>query len=559
MKEILIAALSEELPLINSSKIRRDADVFLAYYTGEGQDDILFDYRKSENKDQKNQRKRITIPRTKHVMGNVENLLDQLNILDTPAIRIKATSKEEQLLNVVYDMDVAQMAFDYVKYQNLVDSNSFLVGGINELNEPEFTVIDSHNVLHFKLKNDRLQYLITEHKSEKTLKEYRLYHQKGVIKLTPKKTDDAEFIRIKNQNYYLTEIKTNRLYAYPLGYLKDASTKFTTFKTITDVASHLFKQLIWDGSEHDTIKGTHGIIKTFAYAPKCTYVHETDKGIIRCVDGQLAGADSGPCPSCNGSGMRTHLSSQDIVYIPEPLSQDQATPLEKMIYTVTIPDSILNTRKQDIKDTENAILRSIFNGNSIERADIAKTATEANLEMKGLYSTLHKLGFKVSNTYIWMVEVIADIIGAGGVEVFHGYTMDLNVDSLEDLFEQRKKAVDSGASNDIIEVIDYMIQKKQHVDNPDAINRFAIWENHRPFRDKTATERLAIIATMDDDNPFRLLYLYWATIQTNVDEKYGEKFYDANYQQQNEMINKEIEELKQLLPERPEPVNFDEF
>jgi hypothetical protein len=554
MKEILIKSIKGELEGISTAFIRKNAKMFLSFYTGEKQDDILLDYRKNENKDQKEQRKRIYIPRTKHICSQIENLLDQLHVLDTPAVSIKASSKEEDINNIIYNNNLINQAFEFVKYYNIVDANALLVCGVDELGDIEFKAIQCENVLSYKIKNDRVEYLITQHE-----KEFRLYYSGGVITASEARVEGGEIFTYNNKRYYLTEVKTSLCYAIHLGYLKDARTNFRTFKTITDSASHLFVQLIWDGAELDTLKAVHGIIKTFAYAPKCTFVKQTEDGISRCVDGHLVGFESGHCPACNGSGMKIHTSSQDIIYVPEPMTSESVLSLDKMIHTVTIPDSILETRKSDIQETENKIIRTVFNGNSITRSDIAKTATEVGIEMKGLYSTLSKIGYKTSDVFIWMVECIADILGAKGVEVFHGYTLDLNIDTIEDLFNQRKLAIDSGASQDIIDVIDFAIQKKQHIDNPKALNRFAIWDQFRPFTDKSMNEKISIMATLPDNNYYKVLYTYWAIIKNNIEMSMGDKFFDLPYQRQKAEIDKEVQAIIETIPEPAQRLDFQEF
>jgi hypothetical protein len=257
--------------------------------------------------------------------------------------------------------------------------------------------------------------------------------------------------------------------------------------------------------------------------------------------------------------MKIHTSSQDIIYVPEPMTPESVVSLDKMIHTVTIPDSILETRKTDIQETENKIIRTVFNGNSITRSDITKTATEVGIEMKGLYSALSKIGYKTSDVFIWMVECIADILGAKGVEVFHGYTLDLNIDTIEDLFNQRKLAIDSGASQDIIDVIDFAIQKKQHIDNPKALNRFAIWDQFRPFTDKSMNEKIAIMATLPENNYYKVLYTYWAIIKNNIEMSMGDKFYDLPYQRQKAEIDREVQAIIDTIPEPAQRLDFQEF
>lgn len=515
----------------NSDYIKKKAELYKQIYTGQNDYDLLTSYRERESEAQKKQRDRITIRRTVAVCHQVEHTLDKLQTLDKAVNNISAKTKEDELKEYVYNENISKVAFNYIKHYNIVDPNAFIIAGINEFGEKEFEAVTSASVIDFKIKNDRLIYLVIKEK-----KGFKVYLDDGVYDLDEK----ANIVNVT---------QTGKNYAFHVGYILDAETKFKTFKSIIASAEQQFKQLLWDGSEYDIIKALHGIIKQFAYAQPCVYARETDDGIEKCEHGTvyLGENPKGQCPACKGSGLRIHASSQDVVYLPEPLD-NSGLKLTDLTHTVFIPDSILQTRKDDIQELEDKIIRTVFNANRISQNDREKTAYEVKTENSGLIAQFYKLGEKVSDTFIWMVEVVADMIGAKDVKVFHGYSMDLNVDTLEELFTQRKQAVDSGTTNEVIAGIDTAILKKQHMDNPDYINQVLLWESFKPFRTLSQQEKIMAIGDTNVPIEDKILWLNWDRIKSNILFKY-EDFYQKTRNEQTAIFNEEVKLIKDSLPE----------
>ncbi len=546
MIEILEQKIREHKPMSQAAFIQSEAEMNKGYYTGQGVwiDKLITEYRVLETEPQKKQRKRITIRRAKHVCNQIENILDQLQTLDNAAISVKLPNDNQQkeLNKLLYDLNVEQQAFNSVKHYNIVDGNAFMIASVDAFGFPQFDIIEAKDIFDFYIKNERVFYLIVTLPEKK----YRIYTENIVIDYQIGKNG----VLLETQRF-----ETGLCYAYHLGFMSDSRTNFKTFKSILEPASDLLKSLTWDGSEYDVIKLCHGIIKQFAYAPRCTYQRQSEQGYEECNDGNLfinKQLQKTPCPSCKGSGMRIHTSSQDIIFLPEPTDPMQTLSLDKLTHTVFIPDSLLESRKKDILDTEDKIIRTVFNSNNVTNDEVVKTATEMTIDLKGVYSMLTKLGKKVSETFIWQVECIADMKEFKGLEVFHGYTMDLNLDSLENMFAQRERAIKAGVNVEVINNIDRAIMKKQHIDNPGYIGRAEVWETFRPFADKTPQERQSIVMSLHENDRERVLYLYWGRIKNDILFSV-ENFYDLEREKQREFIDMEVDKyiFEVSEPERP--------
>ncbi|MFO0201992.1 MAG: hypothetical protein ACK528_02570, partial [Alphaproteobacteria bacterium] len=409
----------------------KDAEYQKAIYTGEGQKDILLKYRERETENQKKDRERITISRTKHIAHQIENVLNQLDIMDKPAISIihENDNKRDELSKYIYDNNINNLAFKFVKYYNIVDANTYLLCGINKNEDIEFTPVTSQNVYDFYIVNDILKWVVfkIERKHDnKTVYDYKLYYENGIITYENKAggTPTNESF----SDYYVSEIPTKKMFAFRLGYLDDSTTNFKTCVSIIDCASVLFKSLIWQGSDLDIDIAKHGIIKQFAYAQRCNYESVDEKnGRMYCDNGILFanGApnyDNHNCPKCNGTGMLMHTSNQDVIKFPMPNEGEQHLRLSDLTHTVFLPESILQSKKQYIAEIKDEIIKTIFNASIITKDEIAATATEKVIDLQGIYATLNILGKQVSECFIWMVECIAELLELDGAEVVHGYT-----------------------------------------------------------------------------------------------------------------------------------------
>lgn len=520
-----------------ADRIQKLAKFYTALYTGKGQEDILLNYRRSENDIQKKQRQRLTKTRTKHVIGNIENVFDKLRVIDKATINIK----DDKLAKEILDNDVEDKAFEYVKYYNLTDPNAFIVFGEEDDNYT-FKIVKSNQIKDYQYDYDKLKFLWV--KSGK--KDFVEYLPNEVNYYYKEKREGLEAVTIDDDIFYKESTKTAFPYAFRLGYLKDVETDFATAVGLLEKASELFYTLIWDGSELDIIKATHGVIRTWAYAEKCTHNYTKEGLHYSCDSGYIKhnGVIEKSCAVCNGTGLKIPTSSQDIIYFGEPRGNyNDSVPLDKMVHQLTIDDSILTMRREDLELLEAKIIKTVFNSNYITQNEITKTATEVRIDQEGVVSALGAMGNHVSSLFVWKARCIASYINASAEDIFHGFSMNFSLDTVDSLLNDRKTAIEAGAPKYVIDVIDYSIMKKQHIDNPNFIDRLNVWEQFRPFADKGDNERMGIIAMLPQNHPKRQLYYYFGEVKTEILDKYGDKFYEMKHDKRRELIYQTLQKI----------------
>lgn len=567
LKDILYKAAKRDKPNGLVQKAQDVAQKQLSYYTGKGQDKMLLSYREKETEQQKEQRKRLYIPRTKHVIRTIENIYRQLDKMDKPAFNVITESDDvkNELENYIYDNNLDSLAFENVLYYNLIDANSYLTCRKNENEDIVFQVVTSQNLYDFKFVNRQLQYVIfcfeREYDKQK-VKDYELYHKNGFIifeDIRGKTITEGSDVM---DGFIVTEQETRNNFAFRLGYMTDQTTQTQLCSSVLDSASELIRALIVQGGEHDSTLATQGITKQFAYAERCNYQGPDN---IACESGYLfqnGVATSKKCPNCQGTGLNIHTSSQDIVLFPMPqYGVESPLKLSDLIYTEHVPETILKGRSDLLKELEKEIVMTVFNNAvAMSPSEIQVTATEKVIEIQGVYAALNQLAKQVSECFIWMVECAGETMGFQDFEVLHGYTLELKLESVESLSEKRKRLIEANAPHEVVSALDLAILKKQHIDSPATVNRFVIWQRYKPFNDKSETAILQILAGLPNTNYYKILYTFWGQIKTEIELKYGDAFYNASDEQRQTYINQEVEKIKSVLEaDIPNRITFDEL
>jgi hypothetical protein len=300
----------------------------------------------------------------------------------------------------------------------------------------------------------------------------------------------------------------------------------------------------------DTVKATHGIIQKFAYARKCNFRNRSDEHSYQCSGGYLVidgKQTSEVCSKCNGTGLDIHTSSQDIITYPLPDDPANALRLSDMVFTLSAPTDAMTFNREDIDNTKEEILRTVFNSSVITKDEITATATEKVIDLQGVYATLNQLGKHISNLFIWMVECYCEWKGYTGVNIVHGYTLDLKLESIETLSEKRKKLIDANAPIEVIKALDLAILKKQHMDAPAYVNRFIVWEQYRPFSDKNPTEIQNILTSLQSTNYYKILYNFWGHVKREIENIHGDAFFAFTDEKRKELIRLKYKRFRKLL------------
>lgn len=551
-------------------KAMEDAKFQKAVYTGLGQEYILDQYRTKESKNQKEQRKRINISRTKHKSRQIENVIDQLEIMSAPSINVINPNKniEKELNDYVYTECLSQLAFDYVKYYNLTDSMAFATCGVNEFDEIEYKVFEVNNIYDFKVTNKKLKLVVikSERESSKQIvNDYHLYTDDMILTYENTKGRDqpegSELVSIKKQSYYVSTTNTKMMFAFRLGFKLDMTNNQETTVSLMDSASELWKSLIWQGSELDVIDATHGIIQKREYVDRCGFRTKTDQGTVQCDSGllMLNGTSTGKeCERCN-KGLITHTSSQDVLFYAMPKDPDQMVDLSKRSHTTIIPLHLLEYKKESIKETEEEIIKTIFNSSMVTKDEIAKTATEKTIDLQGIYATLNQIGNQVSQCFSWMVKCASYIKYQVDSDVIHGYTLSLKLEDIQSLSAKRKALIESNAPSILIKAVDMAMVEKENMASPVSVERFNIWESLRPFGDKTTNEVQAILSTLPDTFRDKVLYNFFSRVRRNIDINNDKQFYNGTIETRKKLVDDEVDEIIKELEEldNNKRVNFE--
>ena len=162
--------------------------------------------------------------------------------------------------------------------------------------------------------------------------------------------------------------------------------------------------------------------------------------------------------------------------------------------------------------------------------------------------------------FIWMMECYAELKDIKDVEFLHGYTLNMKLENVETLSETRKKLIDANAPVEVIKAYDLAILRKQHLDSPQFINRFAIWEQYRPFNDKSDVVAMQILSGLPNINRSKILYNFWGRIRKNIETVQGEKFFDMKDDKRKELINAEVDIIRaELMEDEPQRITGEQF
>lgn len=551
--------MSKTFSDIDLNEARKDAQYYRIIYTGRNQKEILKNYRINETDIQKTQRYRISVNKTKALVGTIENVLDQLNLMDTPVINIIKEEYEKDdpdikdVENFIYENDIRDLAFKLTKYYNLVDANAFVTARINKFGDFVFDVVESSNVAGLYTANNMVKYVVFKYdytEDSKAITKFELFSKDEIIVAD---WVDGKLMQIESK-------PTKCMLAYRLGYLLNSETKFKTCCSILNPASELFKGLIYTASDLDVDLATHGIIKRSEYSPPCKFASNTGSGRVFCQTGELHDSSGGTgikCPSCNGSGLKIHRSSQDVAVYPLPdrVKFDELPKLPDLSHTTFVPTSLFEYRQKHVDKLKEEIVESVFNRSIITKSEVAMTATEVSIDLQGIYATLNALGLQVSNVFIFMVEAYArEFKGYEGIQVLHGYRLNLKLETVESLTDLRSKLVGANAPIEMIKAVDLAILQKQNADNPGYVAKFSTWEKYRPFSDKSEQAVIQILSGLPPTSRYKIMYNFWGEIKSNILDKLGESFYKLKPEDKQAAIDEQVNLITAALKADDTPI-----
>lgn len=543
--------------------------------TGDDQDELIVSYKIRETDEQKEQRVRITNSRTQYVGNKVMSVFDEVKRVDNVVNEISWKDKKDsndKLLKLNSRLDVFQARmslkkylYEAVKHFQFYDPNAFILVEMRKDEDEEiFTYpleVTSEQAVNYEYKDGSLEYLIARHPH--TIKEtgnkedaqnkgsrYLLYAPDVALDLKQLGSKDIleedyeeiildeESEKEKRFAFKLYETMSQVNPAIRVGYIKDVETNRETFVSPLEPAMKVITDLINTKSEYDLSKALHGFIQKYAYAMTCNFNEINEDHRVFCQNGQLN--TGGTCQQCKGHGLILHKTVQDVVLIKAPDGKEEHIPLDQMVHYVQIPDYIIERQKQDLKDLENDVSLAIFNVNVFDRSEVAMTATEKRLNLRSIYNILADYGDQWSQIYKHCVKLTAiHTLLADDISIVHQFPNDFNMESVEELIQQRKMAKDASLPAHIVDTIDLKILNKQSQDDPVKVSWQKVIEQHRPFREKTPDVLMFILSLLPESDPKRVLFINFEDIFEQIkqsDPDFYKRPFDARKKILDEMI-----------------------
>ena len=593
---ILQNVISEKKVHANYSHVVALAKLCRQIMTGNDQNELIVSYKTRETTEQKEQRIHLYNSRTAYVSNKVLSQFKEVERADNtvdniwyenegPESKTLLTELNERIKAYSGTKNIKRYLHDAVRRLNFFDPNAWLVTEFRTKNDkdkpyPYPLEIYSDQAVMYEKEFGVTNYLVGKWPIKYKIREGSTIKEKDGSKFTiygpmvaftmteageakeAMQVDGAEYVTLLIDNKSIVyrldryETKFEETPAIQIGYKSDPETNWVTFVSPLHPAIHILRDLINTKSEYDLHKAMHGFAQKFAYAERCTFKGNTGNAIDICDNGTLRISRS-QCPACKGTGKMVHTTVQDVVVIakPENGGDQVAVKLNEMVHFVEIPQHIIAGHKQDIKDLENDVSLAIFNANVFDRKEIAITATEKKINMQSVYNEYSDFADNLSEVYKKKVQLAANVIdGMAGLIVDFSIPKDYRMETIDEILQQRKLAMESGSPYDIINAFDMGILMKQNQDNKIYIDQIRSQEQFRPWRDKSKEEIMFILSGVTEFDPDRILYMYFDKIFTKVwaDPAFM-NFHKMKYTAQKVIVDKEVEliinEKKLLAPE----------
>jgi hypothetical protein len=582
---------------------------YFQYLTGKYQDDLIVSYKDRESDTQKEQRIKITQPRTPYYgsiamqpfeeIARAEDFKPNLASAKENAENIIAEI-QSRLDNFCEGMSLRSYMDMACRHYNFYDPNAWFItefANHKPLEQKPFTfplVVNSSNALDYEYYLGELQYLVyrepifiksddnTDANMPAMIKSinsilgikdevekgdvnneaeppegynkgyrYLLYAPDIAIEYVETNAKDGIELADKKRYYYQRyDTKSMIVPAARFGYLKDPETDLRTYVSPLHPANSLFEEAIQRKSEIDLHLALHGFLQKYTYGRDCNHKSAEDG---YCDAGKMNKSKT-TCSVCKGVGKLLHTTVQDVVIVNLPnetVENGNLPKIQDLVYYVQVPTELINLQREVLKDLEADILRAVFNTRMFESKVVQTTATEVIIDKIPINNVLKKAADHQAE--LMKLATIVTAIHTSNYDGFscsYSYGGDFRLESIAQLLEQRQAAVNAGAPAAIIEAIDNKILHKQFPGDTAAIMRAKCRANHRPFRERAAMDKQFLLATIEPTNPLYVLEVFFEAIMDEIENANRDpEFYKLEFTLQKELISKKVAEyVDQIKP-----------
>lgn len=502
---------------VRVTKLAKD---YTTLITGEGFERLLEPFDRREEKGDFDQRLKITTENTSSIaapivaqfskISRIQNIRKQISYEDASPENNTTQAIKKAINNFYGDGGLESFLELYYDRFSLLDPNAFLVTEFtteNGVNRPYIMLYTSSEVQQFSYNQHGqlgwvLVKVLVKAKSRKGDKmqhvyDYILYGGAESLRYTLIKrnkqdrdieVDATQVFTAKNKDLYAVEVFSTgfeSVQAIRLGYIKDPITNFKTCVSPIQPAVPVFLDCLRTKSNFDITKYFHTFPQKIQQTPACP--GEIDRG-HSCVKGQCPQTND-VCRKCNGTGRLTITQPTDAIFIAtDEFSNETMLQLENLVHYVKNDIETFRALNDNIDQLKNDIYVAVFNSEIVPHrkgtgVDMA-TATEVSVKREDINNTLLPFAEHKSLVYKHAVRQIAEVVAGVDLDrlnVLYEFPKDLKLSTLSELYDDLKKAADSGAPTFVIEQLINDIANKLYEGDEVALHQFKIKMRHVPF------------------------------------------------------------------------------
>ena len=535
--------------------------------TGKNHDEYVLSFKSRETNEQKKQRIKLYIPRTKDVEGRIDAIYEKVHSTrpQENEVRIDDDAAKEAIAMNQSNFTDGKTLFAWLnenyKLYNRTDCNAWIIlsaeGEAASDTVTSAVVVPTQSVIYRSYNRGILDILGVKevaYGKTKELECYYIYTNDTTYKYTEYDKDemqyeDGEVVRVNNQkSFYKNEYinYSGRIGAICIGYNPDVETMNETYVQTYDKASELFKDLINSVSEQKLAKALHLFLQKFQIAEPCDYVDEHSNV---CEGGRIG---KKTCSSCGGSGLKIHTTTQDVILVKSNEFNDESfINLKDRIYYPTLPFDIVNKIDADVEKCEKAIPIAVFGIDINERDAANVTATAINNYYDSINRVLGTYARGLAQKYKFIVEQIALNKGYAKPVVKFEYPETFDILTIHELLTLLGHAIDKNANHDTISNIQFQIIEKQNTGDPIGVHFAKLKDWLTPFKTLSDDMIKFKIAASADDDPYVIAYLYNDTIFSNIkmDQDLFNEFVkpETNKDRVKEIFDEEVAKIAEQI------------
>ena len=237
----------------------------------------------------------------------------------------------------------------------------------------------------------------------------------------------------------------------------------------------------------------------------------------------------------------------DVIYIRMAADKEEDISLDNIAKYLTPEVALLEFQEQYIEKLTFKCKQAMFNSDIFTKQQIVETATEKTINLDNVYDTLYPFALKFSQDWKFMVKLVANLTDMNkGLVVAHSFSKDFKFKTKDDYINDRRRAVEANAPDEVIRTIDDEIVRIDHADNPEEFKKYLVKQDFYPFSGKSQEEIIDIKSRKTVPEEVIVLDDNYGYIFDELEQE-NPTFYDMDKGEQKELIKKKVADIIESL------------